>query len=356
MSALDVDPLAPVAVGQECRRWDGRVARHRPSGEVLDPSRYRVQVVERRATASAFVETHHYSGTFPASVLNVGLYRVFDAFPYSELVGVAAFSVPMAESVIPKWTGLPSPSAARIQEAVKVTEAAARIADPRLRSQAIRDAQASALHGLELGRFIMLPDVPGNGESWFLSRALHILKHERPTCGAVISASDPLVRRYADGSVRCPGHVGVIYQALNGQHVGYTGSHYIHLDRQMRTISARAISKVKAQDQGAAYSERQLVDAGCDPRRPGEDPADWLERVLPALPRVKHPGCIMYRWALGKVALNTLPPLPYPRTATHRVEAEAGAPIKLAKRQPRADVAPVLPVGAQTSLLGALNA
>jgi len=87
----------------------------------------------------------HYSGTFPAARLSIGLWG-----PGPALVGVAVFSIPMSVAVLPRWTGLDH------------TEA------------------------VELGRFVCGPTVKFNGETWFLRRAFRILASEK-YCRAVLS-------------------------------------------------------------------------------------------------------------------------------------------------------------------------
>lgn len=82
-----------------CQRWNGGRERYRPAGEVFD---HRHATVERidTATAKAFVRQHHYSGSFPASRLNAGL-SIRRPFQKEVLAGVATFSVPMSQNVIP---------------------------------------------------------------------------------------------------------------------------------------------------------------------------------------------------------------------------------------------------------------
>jgi hypothetical protein len=133
-----------------------------------------------------------------------------------------------------------------------------------------------------------------------------------------MATSDPLVRIAASGREVCPGHVGVIYQALGGQHVGRTGAGLIHIDRDARTVSGRVFSKITAGDVGRDYSARILAEAAA-PQLPGESPADWVRRAKGLLRAVRHPGCLVYRWALGGHRLPEVPLLPYPRTATDRV-------------------------------------
>lgn len=314
----------PGPSGHDCQRWGERRARYRPSGERIDPRRYRVEPV-RTGDAKVFVEAHHYSGTFVAAALTVGLWRDRGPVWSPELVGVAAFSIPMAQAVIPKWTGLQSPSADLIQRA-DMLRAAPKVApgERRAQAEAIRAAEDAAAHGLELGRFVLREEVEGDGESWFLARALLALRQIRPSCRAVISASDPLVRRAADGRLVCPGHVGVVYQALNAEHVGRTGAQTILIDADARTVSARALSKIRAGHRGYEYATEALIRASGVSPMSGEAPGDWVRRATAALTRVRHPGCLMYRWAL-KGSMKPMQRLDYPKIDTHRFDATGGA-------------------------------
>ena len=254
------------------QRWLGRRDRYRPAGEVMDPSSYGVELLDSDRLARAFVETHHYSASFPAARLRVGLYRS------TALVGVAVFSVPAQPAAIRCWTG---------------TDA-----------------------GVELGRFVLLDDVPGNGESWFLARAFRLLRSELPDVRTVLSYSDPFPRQRADGSVLTPGHVGVIYQAHNGRFVGRARAETLWLDRDGRTVSRRALSKLRHGERGEAHVYRRLVELGAPTRRHGEDPSAYVDRALADGPfrRVRHPGNLAYAWALEPAASVGLPEAhPYPR-------------------------------------------
>ena len=264
------------------QRWRDRRDSYRQRGEGFHPASYRVEPIAPDRDARTFVEQHHYSGSYPAARARVGLYRLRDAWPPRELVGVAVFSVPPSQAVIPKWTALP------------------------------------AAAGIELGRFVLLDEVPFNAESWFLARAIRAM---RATLGdaapsVLLSLSDPTPRTAADGRVITPGHIGTIYQSINGAYLGTTRATLHHLLPSGRILSPRALSKIRAQDQGAAYAERQVVAEGLDPRRPGEEPTAWLARVLPTLRRLPHPGCHVYRWPLAPgVPLPPAPSLPYPKKA-----------------------------------------
>jgi hypothetical protein len=127
------------------QRWrDGRSS-YRPAGEVIDPREYEVarieKTIETRAfgrvisrvvpdeqTAKKFVVCQHYSGSYPAARFRIGLYR------RSELVGVAIFSHPSNDL-------------------------------------ALRPLSTDR-ESVELGRFVLLDDVPSNGETWTRCRRL----------------------------------------------------------------------------------------------------------------------------------------------------------------------------------------
>lgn len=257
---------------QPCQRWRERRDRYRPAGERIDPRNYAVDVLPDDRRPRAFVQAHHYSGSYPAARLRVGLFRGL------ELAGVAVFSVPQQAAALERWTGTPA--------------------------------------GVELGRFVLLDDVPGNGETWFLARAFRALRAELPKVRTVLSYSDPMPRLATDGRLVTPGHVGIIYQAFNGRHVGRSRADPIWLDRDGRTLGRRGLSKLRNGERGAAAVYRRLVEAGAPERHVLEDDAAYVERALREGPfrRVQHPGNLAYVWALAAAAAEILPPaLPYPR-------------------------------------------
>lgn len=256
------------------QRWRNRRESYRPAGEPIDPARYGVEVLPDDARAKAFVEAHHYAASFPAARCRIGMFRM------RELVGVAVFSVPAQQAAIPRWTGTSD--------------------------------------GVELGRFVLLDDVPANGETWFLSRAFRALAQELPDVRTVLSYSDPLPRPRADGTLLTPGHVGIIYRAFNGRFVGRSRAETLHLDREGRTVSRRALSKLKHGERGAEGVYQRLIELGAPARNDGEEPGRYIERALREGPfrRVRHPGNLAYVWAVGGERRETqrgLPPaLPYP--------------------------------------------
>ena len=232
---------------------------YRPAGEVIDPRRYEVAAISEDRVAKAFVLSHHYSGSFPAARFRFGIYRG------KLLVGVAVFSQPVRNEVL---TG-PFPM--------------------------LEPAEA-----VELGRFVLLDSVPGNGETWFLARAFDLLRVQGLL--GVVSFSDPQPRTCADGRVVFPGHIGTIYQAHNGRYLGRGTARTLRLLPDGTVFSARAASKVRQLERGWKYSAAILESHGAVPLDVGhEDPAAWLRRWTTTLTRpLRHPGNHRYVWGLNR--------------------------------------------------------
>lgn len=281
-----------------CQRWRHRSDSWREAGERIDPTRHGVEVVPQ-SLARPFVEVHHYSGTYPAARLAVGLWRSpRRGRSPSTLAGVAVFSVPMQQSVVPSRLGLP-PTA-----------------------------------GVELGRLVLLDEVEGDGETWFLARAFDALRDALPEVRGVVSYSDPMPRTTVGGSIVMPGHIGTIYKAHNGRYVGRGAARTLLLDPMGRVISARALSKLRLGEVGKDYAERQLLSAGAPRRHAGESGESYVRRVLASgcLRAVKHPGNHCYVWAVGRSVkerreiVKGLPPgLPYPRLSAADLTPSAGS-------------------------------
>lgn len=117
------------------QRWSAGRASYRPPEETIRTSEYDIAEIPDDTTARGFVETHHYSRSYPAARFRFGLYH------RSALVGVAVFSHPCSDRVLSNVFLLPTPSA------------------------------------VELGRFVLLDSVPGNGESWFLASVFPTLRN-----------------------------------------------------------------------------------------------------------------------------------------------------------------------------------
>lgn len=269
-------PMSPY-----CQRWrDGRHTwRHRSEGG-FDGSNYEVALIGDDTTAKSFVVQHHYSRSYPAARIRAGIYRG-DA-----LVGVAVFGIPMQEAVLTR-------------------------AFPQLQPYD---------QALELSRFVLLDEVPANAESWFLRRAFRLAADAG--LRGVVAFADPVPRVMADGTILSPGHSGTIYQASNGLFTADRGTpRSLLLGPDARVLSDRSVSKIRKQDRGHDYAEKQLVCWGATPRRAGEDPTAWLARALveAGVRRMRHPGNYRYLFKLGRTRTErsrvviALPAASYPK-------------------------------------------
>ena len=249
------------------QRWrEGRDA-YRPAGEPIDTRRHEVALIDDDRTAKAFVVGHHYSGSYPAARVRVGLYEG------SELVGVAVFSHPS------------NPLALR--------------------------PLPTSLESVELGRFVLLDKVAGNGETWFLARCFELLRREGIV--GVVSFSDPFPRSTADGRVVFGGHVGTIYQAHNAVYLGRARSDTMRLLPDGRTLHNRSLAKLRRREKGWRYVLEQLLAYGAG--EPSSDLDAWVDEWVPRLTRkVRHPGNHKYVWSLDRRLRSRLPAsMPYPK-------------------------------------------
>lgn len=260
------------------QRWRAGRASYRPAGEVIDVRAYEVQALDGPGAdtlAAAFVEEHHYSGSYPAARQRFGLRGRGGA-----LVGVAVFSVPAQPKAL---DALPCPR----EEAV------------------------------ELGRLVLLDEVPANGESWFIARAFEQLR--RRGFAGVLSFSDPVARTTTAGRVVFPGHVGTIYQATNATYTGRATPRTLRVLPDGRVLSARALSKVRARERGWQYVVEMLIVAGARP--PADTTAgglrSWLSLEVRRCTRpLRHGGNHRYLFGLTPACRRRLPAsLPYPKFA-----------------------------------------
>lgn len=248
------------------QRWRARRDTYRPAGEVIDVSRYEVAPMRGDREARAFVEAHHYSGTFPAARFRFGLYRGGD------LVGVAVYSHPCNDLALKPLPGGPGPN-------------------------------------VELGRFVLLDDVPANGETWFLARTFELLRREH--LEGIVSFSDPVARRTEAGAVVFGGHVGTIYQSHNATYLGRSRPSSLRLLPDGRVLHARGVAKVRGKEVGWRYVvgglvERYGVEAPTDESEAGL--RAWIDATLPLLTRrLRHGGNHKYVWALDRRIRKHLP-------------------------------------------------
>jgi hypothetical protein len=245
------------------QRWRDRRPSRRPAGELIDPRRYEVALIPDDTTAKRFVLEHHYSGSFVNAIVRFGLYR------RGALVGVAVFSRPQNDAALNCLPG-------------------------------------GVETGLELGRLVLLDDVEGNGETWYIARCFDQLR--AMGYRGVVSFSDPIARTDLAGALVFPGHAGTIYQAHNAVFIGRTKSETKRLLPDGTVIPSRALDKIKKNDQGWRYVAERLELHGAEPLRPCEDGAAWLARWLPIVTRpLKHRGNLKYAWALRSRDRKHLP-------------------------------------------------
>lgn len=262
-----------------CQRWRARRASYRPAGEVFDPSRASVHAIDDDSSVKRFVITHHYSASYPAARFRAGLF-VKGRFAREQLVGVAVFSVPMNQRCVPHYFPGIEPNA-----------------------------------GVELGRLVLLDEVAANAESWFSARAFRLVRDELGV-SAVVSYSDPHERLDAAGNVVKPGHVGIVYQALNAAYRGRSAARTLLVSADGRTVSQRALSKLRTDDRGAAYAYAQLRSMGAPEREPFESGEAFVRRAAASFRSVRHPGNHAYTWWLGsKASAPTVQRMPYPKAA-----------------------------------------
>lgn len=254
-----------------CQRWRGGRASYRRPDEPIKTLEHEVAPIDRE-TAKAFVLAHHYSASFPADRFRFGLFRG------ARLVGVAVFSVPARDEVLTRV--FPGP----------------------------------ASDAVELGRFVLLDEVAGNGETWLLARCLGQLRHAG--LRGVVSFSDPLPRATADGAVVMPGHVGTIYQASSAVYLGRARAEALLLLPDGRPVHRRALAKIRAGHRGWRYAVERLVAAGAPAPAclvagvPDLDELGrWVDRWLVALVRrVPHPGNHKYAFPLDRATRRHVGP------------------------------------------------
>jgi len=252
------------------QRWELGKERWRSDREVIRPSEYEVEPMRGKdARAKAFVEMHHYSRKFPSGRFSYGLRR------HGTLVGIAVFSHPSNDKTLTNVF------------------------------------PCEALEAVELGRLVLLDEVPGNGESFFVARAFDQLRKEG--IRGVLSFSDPVPRRAVDGSVLTPGHVGRVYQALNAVYAGRATARTIRMFPDGTVFNDRTAQKIRKHEKGWEGAIEELERRGAG-KFEGDSRA-WLRTWTPILTRpMKHGGNHRYLWALDRRLRGALPPSqPYPK-------------------------------------------
>lgn len=254
----------PHQLDLHCQRWNHRRASYRPAGEIFDPSRASVEPIEERE-AKAFVETMHYSGSYPAARFRAGVF-VKEPFQKARLAGVGVFSVPMNQKVIPAYFQDLAPS-----------------------------------EGVELGRFVLAEDLAANAESWALARMKKLLRQALPAVRGVVAYSDPIERRDETGDLVKRGHVGTIYKATNAAYRGLSSARTLWLAPNGASLADRLLSKVRNSETGERYAMERLAALGAPRRRRHEGGAAYVLRLKEErwLRPVRHPGNHAFTWLLG---------------------------------------------------------
>jgi hypothetical protein len=281
--AREADPFGQVTQ----RREHGR-GRYRPAHESFDPEAFEVRTISER-DAKDFVVTHHYSHSFPSTRLSTGMFKLGRRGRKDRLVGVLTFGTPTSNAAPMKW--------AQVED---------------------------YLEAAELNRLVMLDEVKGEGESWFLRRVVPMAQDYYAGCGSnlklILSYSDPIMRTDAKGNVVMPGHIGNIYQARGGHFAGRARASRSLMPADGTLISELSLRKVRALDTpqatrtrtrvgqkrkdpatGHAYVLSRLEAAGAPARRRGQSWNDWVDTLFahPAFRDFRHPGNLTYLWAVG---------------------------------------------------------
>lgn len=260
------------------QRWEEGRVRWRPAGEVIRTSEYEVSTMAGKdPAATGFIKTHHYSRSVPSGRFSFGLHR------HGQMVGVAMFSHPTNDLTLTNVF------------------------------------PCDRLAAIELGRFVLLDEVPGNGETWMLGRCFDLLR--KAGIRGIVSFSDPMPRRTLDGALILPGHVGTIYAAHNGVYMGRGTSRTLRLFPDGTVFNDRTAQKIRTQERGWESAVETLRSYGAGPIE--GDSRSWLKQWLPQITRpLKHRGNHRYAWALDRRLRRELPAsLPYPKT----IDGEAAA-------------------------------
>lgn len=258
------------------QRWtEKRESYRRPAGELFNPRAHDVELIDQ-ATAKAFVERHHYSGSCSP------LAHPFGLFDHGELVGTAVFGP------------LPSSNA----------------------HNAVFGPAYTEKQCVTLGRFVLVDSALINAESWFIKQCFDRL----PGRGviAVESCADPIERRLPDGQLVKPGHVGTIYQASSMQYVGKTNPASLPLLPDGTVLSNRTQGKLVRGERGDGRAIVQLAQWGAARPEPGEDLQEWLRTWRGRICKTfRHSGNHRYMRVLNRrhrrAILGGKPSLPYPK-------------------------------------------
>ena len=258
------------------QRWRNHRTSYRPKGEPIDTRKYEIATIgrEARQTAIDFVKTHHYAGSVPGHRYRVGLYRT------GKLVGVAIFGNGPSQNAINKT----------------------------LPVEGIR---------ADLCRFVLLDDVPANGETWFLAQAFRLLRRDKGV-DALLAYSDPEPRYTDDGERVFKGHIGTIYQASNARFVGRGNEHTRYVFADGSVFDQTQYSKLSRRITGWSYVAAKLREYGAPPppTAPSKYQAWRKNAIAMTTTTIRHPGSLAYVWAFDRTLTRFLPrSLPYLKVA-----------------------------------------
>jgi hypothetical protein len=267
------------------QRWrDGTDSWHPAHEGGFNPDRFDVAPIDH-AAAAAFVRQHHYAATWPSVTLAYALHDHSGDRPV--LAGIIARGMPTDDRVLTN----PFPSLVPNDES------------------------------LEWSRLVLVDDVPANGESRFAARAFELAAAHG--IRGIVTFADPLARSSrtpAGPALVKPGHIGIVYQALNMSYLGRATPRTLRVLPDGTVLTARAISKVRTGERGAGGVISRLVQLGA-PRPDGQlDPAAWLDVAFDAIGayRQRHPGNYRYAVRIGTRSQRTrtiiaMPAAAYPK-------------------------------------------
>nr|WP_224962670.1 hypothetical protein [Geomonas fuzhouensis] len=217
------------------------------------------------------MEAQHYSRSYPVARCRVGLMVKPSRFSQDYLAGVAVYSVPMQPATITKYL------------------------------------QVAPAQGVELGRLVLLDDdgsgaVGFNAESWFLARAMRLLRQAHPGLAGVVSYADPVPRFAPTGEMVKPGHSGICYRASNSVFHGRSRGRTLIVNSRGEVANERMLSKIRLEENGIDYACRRLHEMGAPERQQHESGPVYLRRALAegGFSTMKHPGNFVFTWSWGR--------------------------------------------------------
>ncbi|MFB8290196.1 Mom family adenine methylcarbamoylation protein [Kitasatospora purpeofusca] len=278
-----VPPSPEIAAAGRTDGWSQRWRDNSPrwvhtSQGGFDQRRY--DVIELpEAPARSFVARHHYLAGWPATVHRFGLLDL-RAVPDEHtitvqghsLVGVVVLGSPMSSRVL---------------------------------TNVFPDLEPFG-QSLEMSRICLDDTVPGNGESWTVTRALHLAAGHGIRGVVTFADPEPRLRRLADGTVigSPTGHLGIMYQALNARFTGRATPRTLTLLPDGTILTARSAAKIIGRESGAGAVVQRLHDLGASPVAAGQDRRAWLRGALTEIgvQRRRHPGTYRFCRRLARVA------------------------------------------------------